>query len=48
VDEVCTLAERYAAIGFSEIILEVSSDDLPRAVELAVPAMTRIRELAVT
>jgi F420-dependent oxidoreductase-like protein len=48
VDEVCTLAERYAARGFSELILEVPSDDPPRRVEeLAVPAMARIRELAV-
>jgi F420-dependent oxidoreductase-like protein len=48
VDEVCTLAARYAAIGFSEIILEVPSDDPPRSVEeLAVPAMARIRELTV-
>jgi F420-dependent oxidoreductase-like protein len=49
VDEVCRLAERYAAIGFSEIILEVPSDDPPRAVEeLAVPAMARMRELTVS
>jgi F420-dependent oxidoreductase-like protein len=48
VDEVSRLAERYAAGGFSEIILEVPSDDPPRRVaDLAVPAMARIRDLAV-
>jgi F420-dependent oxidoreductase-like protein len=48
VDEVCRLAERYAATGFTEIILEVPSDDPPRRVEeLAVPAMARIHELSV-
>ena len=49
VDDACRLAERYAAIGFSEIVLELpSNDDPPRQVEeLAIPAMTRIRELDV-
>ena len=48
VDEVCRLAERYAAGAFSEIILEVQVDDPRRRVEEeAIPAMTRIREFAV-
>jgi alkanesulfonate monooxygenase SsuD/methylene tetrahydromethanopterin reductase-like flavin-dependent oxidoreductase (luciferase family) len=48
VDDVCHLAERYAAEGFSEIVLELPSDDPARRVEeLAVPAMARIRELTV-
>jgi hypothetical protein len=48
VDDVCNLAERYAAEGFSEIVLELPSDDPARRVEeLAVPAMARIRELTV-
>jgi alkanesulfonate monooxygenase SsuD/methylene tetrahydromethanopterin reductase-like flavin-dependent oxidoreductase (luciferase family) len=48
VDEACRLAERYAAIGFSEVVLELSSDDPPGQVEeLGIPAMARIRELEV-
>jgi alkanesulfonate monooxygenase SsuD/methylene tetrahydromethanopterin reductase-like flavin-dependent oxidoreductase (luciferase family) len=48
VDEVCQLAERYAAGAFSEIILEIHVDDPRRRIEKeAIPAMTRIREFAV-
>lgn len=49
VDEVCQLAERYAAGAFTEIILEIQVDDPRRRIEQeAIPAMTRIREFAVT
>jgi alkanesulfonate monooxygenase SsuD/methylene tetrahydromethanopterin reductase-like flavin-dependent oxidoreductase (luciferase family) len=47
VDEVCSLAEQYAAAGFSDLILEVPhTDDPMRGIEtVAIPAMARIREL---
>jgi alkanesulfonate monooxygenase SsuD/methylene tetrahydromethanopterin reductase-like flavin-dependent oxidoreductase (luciferase family) len=48
VDEVCQQAERYAAAGFGDLILTVPEDGPRRYVEeVAVPAMTRVRELAV-
>jgi len=47
VDEVCGLAESYAAAGFSELILDVSGDDAAcRVEEVAIPALARIRDLA--
>jgi F420-dependent oxidoreductase-like protein len=48
VDEVCRRAERYAAAGFGDLILSVPEDEPPPHVEdVAIPAMRRIRELAV-
>jgi F420-dependent oxidoreductase-like protein len=46
-DDVCSLAERYAAAGFSELILDVCGDEPQRRVEeVAIPAMARIRDMA--
>jgi F420-dependent oxidoreductase-like protein len=48
VDETCQRAKRYAAAGFGDVILSVPEDEPRRHVEeVAIPAMTRIRELAV-
>jgi hypothetical protein len=48
VDSFCRLAEGYAAAGFGDFILDVTSPDpLRRVEEVAIPAMARIRELTV-
>jgi F420-dependent oxidoreductase-like protein len=48
VDAFCRLAEGYASAGFADFILDVTCPDPPRRVEeVAIPAMARIRQLAV-